>query len=292
MLQPHLAVPVAIIQIGIDPVFFHIHWYGLMYAVAFVTAFRYGVVAHLSRYGIDRALMERVTGWTILFGLIGARLYYVVQSDLAYYLQNPVHIFAVWEGGMAFFGAIGASSLTLFVLSRRWGFSFWMALDAGAFFATIGQPIGRIGNVINGDILGPPSTAPWAMAYTNPHAILQPGFALCVPGTSCTAYQPAAVYEAIGTLIILGILLLLRRRHVAVGAIGISYVALYAVCQLVIFHWRAAMPTYHGLAQAQWTAVATLLIAVPALLLLWNASGRGRAVVPVDSPRSQPILGP
>ena len=214
--------------------------------------------------------------------MVGGRLGSFLLYHPGQLVSDPLSFFRVWEGGMAFFGAIASSTLTLVVLARRNHFSFWLAFDAGTFFATVGQPIGRIGNIINGDILGPPSTAPWATAYTNPAAILQPGFALCTP-QSCTAYEPAALYEAVGTLLILGALLLLRRRGVRTGLLGISYVAMYAVSQLVIFHWRAGMATYHGLAQAQWTAVATLLVAVPVLVLLWNQTGRGGDVRPVAS---------
>lgn len=263
----------AIIHIGIDPVInlhiISVHWYGVMYATAFLVAFRFGALPHLTKRGVDAGLVERMTGWTILFGLIGARLYYVVQSDLSYFLHNPVHILAVWEGGMAFFGAIIASTATILVLCRRHHLSFWLLIDAGALFATVGQPIGRIGNLINGDILGPPSTLPWATAYTNPHAILQPGFSQCT-AVQCVAYQPAGVYEAIGTLLILALLLILRHRGVRAGVLGIAYVGLYGISQVLIFHWRAHMPTYAGLAQAQWSGLVALIVGVPFLILLWR----------------------
>ena len=65
---------------------------------------------------------------------------------------------------MAFFGAIIAGFLTLTTCAWRYGLNPWLALDVGAAFAVVGQPIGRIGNLINGDILGSASTLPWATA--------------------------------------------------------------------------------------------------------------------------------
>ena len=272
------SAPLAVIHIGIDPVVHigpaAIHWYGVMYAVAFYVGYRVAVVPYLSRHGIDRATIDRLITWTIIMGLLGARLYYVVQSGLGYYLSHPQHILAFWEGGMAFFGAILAAFATLAVLGWRHHISFWVLADAAVLFGVIGQPIGRIGNLINGDILGGPSSLPWATAYTNPGAILQRGYALCNPNAfECTAYQPAAAYEAIGTILIGLVLLALLRRGVRDGVLAITYVALYAVSQIVIFRWRESEPVIaYGLKQAQLTAIVVLAVGVPLLLLLRRRS--------------------
>jgi prolipoprotein diacylglyceryltransferase len=175
-----------IVVINIDPVLhlgpFNIHWYGIMYAVAFLAAYRWGVLPLVTRSGVSRAVAEKITMWTIVFGLLGGRLYYVLQQpNLVHdYLQNPVNIIAFWNGGMAFFGAIIAGFITLAICGWRYHLNPWLMLDGGVLFAVVGQPIGRIGNLINGDILGAQSTLPWATAYANPHAVLQSGFRLCV----------------------------------------------------------------------------------------------------------------
>ena len=178
----------ATITIGISPVAFSIgslavHWYGIMYVVAFGVAYYLGARVHVLPRGISEGSLERLTGWAILFGLIGARLYYDVQNlDL---MHSAVDVIAVWNGGMAFYGAMIGGVTTLVVLGWRRHLPIWTLLDGAAFFAVVGQPIGRIGNIINGDILGGPSNLPWATAYTNAGAVLQPGFKLGV------AYQPA-----------------------------------------------------------------------------------------------------
>jgi phosphatidylglycerol:prolipoprotein diacylglycerol transferase len=223
--------------------------------------------------------VSKITVWTIVVGLIGGRLYYVLQQpDLfTHYLPNPIHIIAFWEGGMAFFGAIIAGFLTLAICAWRYGLNPWLALDGGAAFAVVGQPIGRIGNLINGDILGSASTLPWATAYANSGAVLQKGFHLCTPA-SCIAYQPAAAYEALATIAIGLLLLLLYRRRVPLGVIAITYVAAYSITQLIVFELRASEPAVLlGLRQAQWTSIGMLLIGVPGLYLLWRLT-RGRVV--------------
>jgi phosphatidylglycerol---prolipoprotein diacylglyceryl transferase len=273
---PVSAGPVGFITINVDPVLnlgpLPIHWYGVMYAVAFLAAYQFGVLPYAIKRGLPKTVAEKITVWTIIFGLLGGRLYYVVQQPDLWnnYVLHPINIIAFWQGGMAFFGAIIVGFVTLAICAWRYGYNPWLALDGGVLFAVVGQPIGRIGNVINGDILGAPSSLPWATAYSNPHAILQNGFSLCTPA-HCIAYQPAAVYEALGTICIGIVLLLLVRRNVRPGVLAITYVALYAVSQLILFQFRASEPPGPlGLREAQWTSIAMLAFGVPLLYLLWR----------------------
>jgi phosphatidylglycerol---prolipoprotein diacylglyceryl transferase len=260
-----------VITINLDPVLhigpLPIHWYGVMYALAFIVAYRFGVLPYAIKRGVPKAIAEKITVWTIIFGLLGGRLYYVVQQPNLWhnYVLDPINIIAFWQGGMAFFGAIIVGFATLAICAWRYGYNPWIALDGGVLFAVVGQPIGRIGNIINGDILGAPSNLPWATAYTNPNAILQ---SCCRLGV---AYQPAAAYEAIGTIIIGAILYLLLRRNPRPGFIAIVYVGLYAISQLILFEFRASEPPGPlGLREAQWTSIAMLVLAVPALYVVWR----------------------
>jgi prolipoprotein diacylglyceryltransferase len=90
------------------------------------------------------------------------------------------------------------------------------------------------------------------------------------------AYQPANLYEALGTLLILAALLYLRRRGVPPGIIGLTYLVLYPVSQLILFNWRTDYETpviLWGLKQAQLTALVMLLAIVPFFFLAWLRSG-------------------
>jgi len=240
-----------------------IRFYGLAYAAAFLAGTAVAT-RHLEARGIPRSLSGSIAFWTIACGLLGARLYYVAQSGWWWYLTHPQHILAFWEGGMAFFGAVFAAIAALLFLSWRNHLNFWDVLDAGALFAAVGQPIGRLGNVMNGEILGPPSDLPWAIRYTNP-ASMAPQLGV--------SYQPANLYEAVGTLAILGVLLYLRRRGVPSGILGLAYVALYPISQLIVFYWRTDYETpaiLWGLKQAQLTSLAVLLLLLPALIVAWR----------------------
>jgi len=240
----------------------HIRFYGIAYALAFLVG---TTVAsrHLARKGIPQSTTVDIAFWTIVVGLLGARLYFVVQSGWYWYLTHPLHIFAFWEGGMAFFGAIFAGVATLVVIAWRRHMNFWDLFDAGVLFAAVGQPIGRLGNIMNGEILGPPSNLPWAIRYTNPSS-MAPQLGV--------AYQPANLYEAVGTLVILGVLLYLRRRGVPSGFLSLTYLFLYPVSQLIVFYWRTDAETpaiLWGLKQAQLTSIAVLLVVLPVFVIAW-----------------------
>jgi phosphatidylglycerol---prolipoprotein diacylglyceryl transferase len=251
----------------------HIRFYGIAYAIAFIVG---TAVAgrHLARKGVSESTTVDIAFWTIVVGLIGARLYFVVQSGWYWYLTHPLHILAFWEGGMAFFGAIFAGVSTLLFFAWRRHMNFWDLLDAGVLFAAVGQPIGRLGNVMNGEILGPVSNLPWAIRYTNPQT-MAPQLGV--------AYQPANLYEAVGTLCILAILLYLRRRGVPSGILGLAYLILYPVSQLIVFFWRTDAETpaiLWGLKQGQLTALAVLLVGVPIFVFLWLRTRGGQASRP------------
>jgi len=269
-------VPFLVITDPFPPGFFigplQIRFYGVAYAIAFLVGTAVAT-RHVERKGISSNVSGNIAFWTIVFGLIGARLYYDVQSGWWFYLTHPQHIFAFWEGGMAFFGAIFASLIVLVVMALRHHIFFWDLLDAGVLFAAVGQPIGRLGNVMNGEILGPPSNLPWAIRYTNP-ASMAPHLGV--------AYTPANLYEAIGTLLILAVLLYLRRRGVPSGVLGLTYLVLYPISQLILFEWRTDYETpvlLWGLKQAQLTSVAMLLTIVPIFFVFWLRT-RPRGEVP------------
>jgi phosphatidylglycerol:prolipoprotein diacylglycerol transferase len=245
-----------VLQLGPIP----IHWYGLAYAIAFLVGFRL-VIPFLNKRGVPERDANSLVWWCIVIGLVGARLYFVVQQpNLIDYLQNPVRIIAVWEGGMAFFGAIIGVVSTVLVFAYVKHLNVWLLLDGAGLFGTLPHAIGRVGNVINGDILGPPSGRPWAIQYTSPHTF--------APQVG-VGYQPAGAYEMVISLGIFAAILLLIRLRPRPGIVWISWCVLYGVSQFVVFFVRATEPqVLYGLKQAQLSALALVLVAVPAMALL------------------------
>ena len=257
----HVGVAQQMIVVNINPVLFSygplvIRWYGLMYAVG-ITVGLIVIWPYAKIKGFTRDQLDKIVYWSIPAGLVGARLYYVLQQPLEPYLKEPWRIFAFWEGGMAFYGAIFGVVITLFVLSIHLKLSIWNLLDITPLFAVVGQFFGRIGNFINGDIIGYPTHQPWGVIYVNPNS-LAPRHDI--------AYQPAAVFEAIIDIVLFTILWFLRNR-MRPGMLFFVYVFGYSFSQLLVFFLRDNEILLLGLKQAQLTAIVVMLIT--AVILVW-----------------------
>lgn len=257
------------IYVNINPVIFSIgplalRWYGLMYVVGIMMGL-FLIRGYCARKGITQDLVYRVLWWCVAAGLIGGRLYFVIQQPnlVSYYLANPIHIIATWEGGMAFFGAIFLVILTLIWRARAERVNPLVLIDAGVIFAAAGQIFGRIGNLINGDIIGYVSTLPWSTVYQNPAS-----WACQIPTTCNVPVQPAAAYELISDVLLLLLLFYLARRVRRPGILMLVYLYSYAILQFLLFFVRdnlivSFLGLNWGLKQAQWTSIVMFIALLP-----------------------------
>lgn len=211
-----------------------------------------------ARRGMDRDKLLNVALIAAVLGVAGGRLYYVVQNNPSFYLHHPAEILAVWQGGMAFYGAIFGGGLALLIGARIYNMNWWTMADLGAIGLTIGQAFGRVGNVINGDIVGYPTNGKWGFVYTNPHTFAPQN----VP------VQPANLYELVIAAILFAILWTLRTRVKIQGMLAMIYVVLYSVSQFGIFFLRDNIILFHGLKQAQLTAIVVIVLAIPVIVYL------------------------
>lgn len=144
------------------------------------------------------------------------------------------------------------------IFARVRGISVWPILDAGALFAAIGQPIGRIGNIVNGDVIGYATNVPWATVYTHERAFAPQ---LGVP------YHPAAAYSILAGLVLLAALYAAMRAH-RPGLLFATYLVGYSVTQFIVFFWCANSITLWGLKQGQLSAIGVALVGVAVLVYL------------------------
>lgn len=265
------------ICINIDPIIVHLgplalRWYGLMYVVAILIGLQV-IQGYTKRKGLTQDVLYRVLWWCVAAGLLGGRLYFVIQQPnfVSFYLANPLHILATWEGGMAFFGAIFLIIPTIFWRARVERINFLVALDTAALFAAAGQIFGRIGNIINGDIIGFPSHLPWSTVYQNPNSFA------CMNNICNVPVQPAAAYELLTNIVVLVLLLYLARRFQRPGALMLVYLYAYAITQFLLFFVRdnlivSFLGLNIGLKQAQWTAIIVFLALLPITYLILRHS--------------------
>src|SRR6266852_5536798 len=270
----------AYIPINIDPVIFYIgplalRWYGLIYVVGIVLGLWF-IRGYTKRKGISQDKVYRILWWCVVAGLIGGRLYFVIQQPnfFSFYIKQPQHILATWEGGMAFFGAIFLVIPTIYWRARVERINPLVAIDAGVLFAAAGQIFGRIGNIINGDIIGYRSTFPWSTVYQNHNS-----WACLNPATCNVPVQPAALYEMLTNIVLLFLMLYLARRVSRPGVLMLVYLYAYAITQFLLFFTRdnlivSFLGLNWGLKQAQWTSLVLFIVLLPITYLILRYSKR------------------
>ena len=238
---------------------FLLTWHGLFTSLGILAGVWLALrIAAVVRWDPEEAYSTALVG--VPCGIIGARALFVVEA-WEYYGQHPWEIMQLTEGGISIWGAIigGIFGGWIFVLVRR--YPAGRALDVAAFGALLGQAIGRIGDLINGEHLASPTNLPWGVVYTNPDS---PAFAHSV---TVGAHHPATTYELLGDLIILGALfaLLYRVRYVRAhpGLLFCCYFAAYAAMRFLITYTRVDSSYVLGLRVPQLVSLITIAATVP-----------------------------
>ena len=150
-----------------------IHWYGLMYLIGIGAAWLI-LSRRLNRFDPiwTKEKLSDLVFWVAMGVIVGGRLGYVLFYDLSAYIANPLLIFEVWKGGMAFHGGLIGVMLAVWGFGKRNGKSFFQIMDFIAPVVPIGLGAGRIGNFINAELWGKASDVPWAMIFpTDPQQL-------------------------------------------------------------------------------------------------------------------------
>lgn len=245
-----------LIQIG--PV--TIRYYGLMYVIAMAVGFLL-LVREARRKGLPLStenLLDLLL-WTVPIAIVGARLYYVV-FHWDYYGLHPADIVKIWEGGLAIHGGVLAGVTVVFFFSRVKRTRFWALTDALVPSLILGQAIGRIGNLMNGDAFGTPTTLPWGIRFP---ADSPAGMAFPRQAT-----HPSMIYEMLLNLAIFAFLWWwVRKRTFKDGFATAMYFILYAVARSIVSFtrgdslWLGPIRAAHAI---------SVLFAVGFGLLIWR----------------------
>jgi phosphatidylglycerol:prolipoprotein diacylglycerol transferase len=218
MVIPYPRIPPTIVSIG--PI--AIRWYSVMYVVGYVLGYRLVLKrVETGRSTLSRADLDDLIWYLVAGMLIGARLVYVLVYGRAEYTAHPLEAFAVWRGGLSFHGAIAGMTAGIVLFARRYRHSILDLTDLVAICGTPGLFFGRLGNFINGELYGRPTSVPWAMIF--------PSDPLHVPR------HPSQLYEAFAEGVILSALLwwvdgLARARgHNRTGLITALFLVGYAL---------------------------------------------------------------
>ena len=256
---------------------FLITWHGVFSVLGILAAARLGLWL-LGKDKVDISHGADGVTWMVVLGLIGARVLYVWEN-FKFFSGQLIHVFYITEGGISQWGGLFGAILGAYVWARRAHFSFWKVIDAGGPAAMIGLAIGRIGDVINGEHHGTPTTLPWGVQYVNPDTLGEPG----------KVVHPEVAYEMILTLGLLALILPFHQRlkaRLPDGVLGLIYLGLYGIGRFWLSYFRTDPAIIFGLRQAQLASLAMAVIAVIAVPIL-IARARAAHEEPAEEPQGR-----
>jgi phosphatidylglycerol:prolipoprotein diacylglycerol transferase len=153
------------VAIAIGPL--SIHWYGLMYLLGFTFFILLGRyrIKHNPHSAFTYEMLDDALFYGMLGVILGGRLGHVLFYQFGYYLEHPLHIFAIWEGGMSFHGGFLGVFVAMMLLAHKHKISWLTVTDFIAPLTPLGLAAGRIGNFINGELWGRHTDVPWGMVF-------------------------------------------------------------------------------------------------------------------------------
>ena len=250
------------ITVNIDPNILNVgHFMVRWYSVIVMSAIGLGVwlaAREADRKGFEKAEIYDAALWVVIAGLVGARLFHVVDHWPHEFATNPIRALYVWEGGLAIWGGVFGGLIAVAILAWRRGWQLPRLLDAVAPGLVLAQALGRVACIITGDAVGKPTTGPFGLAYTSPNAM--------VPQLG-VYYTPMPVYEIIANLGIFAVLWQLRKRNWPDGVLFLIYLLLYSLERFLLAFTSAYQVIAFGLTQSQLVALVALTVALPLLIL-------------------------
>lgn len=244
---------------------FSVHWYGLMYLVGFTLFYILGSIRckqpHIASQGWVRKDIEDLLFYGVFAVILGARLGYIVFYKLGYYLEHPLEIFAVWNGGMSFHGGFIGVVVVSVVFAIKHKRNWLDITDLVAPCIPTGLLFGRLGNFINGELPGRITDADvsWIMIF---------------PKYGSLPRHPSQLYEALlEGLVLFVILWIYARKPRARGKVSALFLGGYGLARFVVEYFREP-DDFLGLqaldlSRGQWLCVPMILGGI--LLYLWSS---------------------
>ena len=211
----------------------------------------------------ENNLILDISPYLIISGIIGARLYYCLVN-YPYYIQNPLEIFFIRQGGLSIHGAIIAGALALFYFSKRYKIPFLCLTDIFLCGTILAQSIGRWGNFFNSEAFGLPCDLPWKLYIPISHRPLE--------YINFEYFHPTFLYESILDLIIFVVLFVLFKKFSQKSGIITSlYMIFYAIVRILVEHFRIdSALNIAGMPIAQVVSIIMLLLGILLLIRQYN----------------------
>ncbi len=236
-----------------------IYWYSITILLGIIIG-SILVFKEAEKQNISKTIMSDILFYTILIGIVGARIYYVIFNHD--YYKNIIDIIKVWEGGLAIHGGIIAGSLFIIIYTKKKNLSTKKILDICVPGLLIGQVLGRWGNFFNGEAHGPITT------LTHLQQMHIPKFIINGMNINGNYYIPTFFYESLWCLIGLIIIILIRRNmKIKNGQITGIYLIWYGIGRFVIESMRTDSLMLNTLKQAQIISIIMIIIGIIIIIM-------------------------
>ncbi|MGH2398362.1 MAG: prolipoprotein diacylglyceryl transferase [bacterium] len=251
-----------------DPILFRwgplaIRWYGVMMALTILAAL-WAAYRLSPRFGVRPAHIDRLAVLTIVLAFVGARIGYVISHPAEF--TNPVEILRLDRGGLTSHGAIAGGLLALWIAARRARVALWDLADATVWVVPIGNIFVRLGNFMNGELYGDPTSLPWGVRFPG---VLEPR-------------HPLQFYEMILAVGILAVALRMSQRRAFSGQVFWSVIVLTSLGRILLDLLRSEDRVWWVITYGQIPAAALILMGT------WFLTGRRRVHGAPASTRSGP----
>lgn len=239
---------------------FQVRWYSVILLVAFLVAY-YFINREAKRFDVEKDFIFNLLFWTLIFGIVGARIYYVI-FDWEYYSTNLSEIWKVWNGGLAIHGGIIAGLLTIIVYTKKYNLRVVRYLDYVVVGLIIGQAIGRWGNFFNAEAHG------IATSLEHLQSLHIPEFIINGMRINGVYYTPTFFYESIFCLVGFVIICVVRRnKYTKVGTPTALYLIIYGIIRFFIERSRTDALMFCGFKIAMIVSIIMVIIGVVMLVI-------------------------
>lgn len=205
------------VAISLGPL--QVHWYGLTYLVGFLAAW-WLARQRADRLGLTKEQVGDLLFYSAIGVILGGRLGYALFYHFDRVLADPLWLFRVWEGGMAFHGGFLGVVLAVWLFARKHKIHWLQLGDFIAPFTPIGLGLGRLGNFINGELWGRASNVPWAMVF---------------PGAGPDPRHPSQLYQfALEGVVLFALLWWFSRHPRPVGSVSGLFLMGYGVLRFMV----------------------------------------------------------
>ena len=240
-----------------------IRWYSVLILTGVLIGYKLAEY-EAEKFQISKDIMFNMVFWTVIFGLVGARFYYVV-FNWELYSHDLMSVYKFWEGGLAIHGGIIAGAITIYYYCKKYNLRFIKVLDIASISLILAQAIGRWGNFFNSEAHGPATT----LSILKSHHII-PKFVIDGMNINGIYYEPTFYYESLWCIIGLIVLVIIKNnKNTKTGTITATYLMWYSVGRFFIESMRTDSLMLGGFKMAQ--IISIILFIIGLIILMINS---------------------